>query len=105
MDTTWSGALLVIVSVSVVAFVVRVIPVPAAVVNVSLLESATIVGSPATAKFLKMFWAEPVSVFVTVILPLEVIGPPDTEMPVLAVRFTDVTVPTNWSADVTVKLG
>ena len=33
------------------------------------------------------------AVFTTFIAPLEVIGPPLTDMPVPAVSFTDVTVP------------
>ena len=45
------------------------------------------------------------AVFVTVMLPLEVIGPPDTDIPVPAVKSTLVTVPSNWSSDVIVKLG
>ena len=56
----------VIVNVSVPAFVVTFIPVPETTVNVSLLVSATIVDWLATAMFLNMFCAEPVSVFVTV---------------------------------------
>ena len=44
-------------------------------------------------------------VFTTLIFPLLVIGPPLTEMPVPAVKFTEVTVPLNWSLAVMVKLG
>jgi hypothetical protein len=81
------------------------IPLPGLTVNVSLFVDATIVVCPGTAMFLKMFCEEPLSLFVTVIEPLLVIGPPATVIPVPAVRLTEVTVPTYWSLDVTVKLG
>ena len=45
------------------------------------------------------------AVFVTDMLPLETIGPPLTEMPVPAVKLTEVTVPSNSSLVVMVKLG
>ena len=45
------------------------------------------------------------AVLTTVIDPDVVIGPPETLMPVPAVKFTLVTVPTNASFDVMVKLG
>ena len=80
--TVWSGAELVMVKVSVVAFVVTDIPVPEATVSVSLLLSATIVTCVATATFLKINWSEPLSVLVTVIVPVVVTGPPVVLMPV-----------------------
>jgi hypothetical protein len=45
------------------------------------------------------------AVLLTVMLPLDVTGPPLTEIPVPAVKSTEVTVPVNWSLVVTVKLG
>jgi hypothetical protein len=68
-------------------------PVPAVTVSVSLLLSATIVLLPVTAKFLKIFCADPVSVLVTVKVPLEVIVAPVIDMPVPGVNPTEVTVP------------
>ena len=47
--TVWSGALLVIVSVSVEALVVSVTPVPADIVSVSAIASATMFDWPETA--------------------------------------------------------
>jgi hypothetical protein len=87
--------LALIVSVSVVSLVVIVTPEPATTVRVSSLVSAIIVDWPATAMFLKIFCDEPLSLLVTVIDPLVVIGPPLTVIPVPAVRSTLVTVPTN----------
>ena len=55
--------------VSVVAFVVMVIPPDATKVNVSLLLSATTVDCPLTAMFLKIFCEDPLSLFVTVTVP------------------------------------
>jgi hypothetical protein len=85
--------------------VVADIPLPGLIVNVSLLDEAVMVVCVGTAIFLNIFWLEPLSLLVTVIEPLLVIGEPDTVIPVPAVTPTEVTVPTNWSLDVTVKLG
>ena len=82
-----------IVTVSLVASVVIVIPVPSAKVKVSALLSASIVVWPETATHLKIHWEEPRSVFVTVIVPLPVTGLPETETPVPADKPTLVTVP------------
>jgi hypothetical protein len=87
------GALLVMVMVSDDELLVRVIPVPASNVTVSSLLSATTVALPVTAKFLKMFWPEPLSVFSIVIVPLEVIGLPVILRPPPSAMATLVTVP------------
>ena len=79
--TVPSAPILDIVIVSVVSFVVIVIPVPSSNVTESLLLSATIVFWPDTQIFLNIFCAEPLSVFVTVIVPDAVIGLPDIDKP------------------------
>ena len=82
-----------------------VIPVPACNSSIDVFVVATTGVCPATSIVLKMFCEEPLSLLVTVMEPLVVMGPPDTAIPVPAVRFTEVTVPTNWSLDAMVNEG
>jgi hypothetical protein len=81
------------VTVSVLSSVVIAIPEPSNV-SVSALLSAVIVFCPDTAIDLKIHCEEPLSVLQTVIEPLLVIGLPEIEIPVPAVKPTLVTVPT-----------
>ena len=78
--------------VSVESSVVIVIPEPTNV-RVSLLESATISFCPETAIVLNIHCEEPLSLFVRVIVPLEVIGLPEIVIPPPPAIPTLVTVP------------
>jgi hypothetical protein len=80
--------------------VVRVIPVPAANVSVSVLLLASISDWPLTAIFLKMFCALPGSV-----LPEAEIVVPLIEMPVPAVRVTAPVLPWKERTPVLVIVG
>jgi hypothetical protein len=91
--TVWSGAEFVMVIVSEDELPVIVMPVPAVKVSVSSLLSATTVALPVTAKFLKMLWPEPLSVFSMVIVPLVVMGLPVMLRPPPFAMATLVTVP------------
>ena len=81
------------VIVSVVAFVVMVTFEPATKVSVSLLESATTVDWPDTAKFLNIAWEDPLSEFVIVMFGVVVALATDAEIPVPLVTATLVTLP------------
>ena len=76
-----------------VLFVEIDIFVPAINVRLSLLVSAVTVSSPETIIFLKIHCEEPLSIFVTVISPLLVIGLPDTLNPPPFTKPILVTVP------------
>ncbi len=76
------GLLEVIVNFLLAASVVREMPVPAAKVKVSELEEAVMSSWPETVIVLNMFWEDPLSVF-SILLP-------DIEMPLPAVRLTEI---------------
>jgi hypothetical protein len=104
-DVAPALTVLVIVTVSVPASVVIEIPVPAAIVRVSVAESATTELCPATAIVSKVFWPVPELVMVTVSVPASVVIVMPVPATSVSVSVAESATTFDWPAtDIVAKL-